>query len=425
MINEQLISFLNYTKFFTSCQYGFRKNSNTAIAATELLNYIYHHLDKRRFVVTGLFIDLKKAFDTVNHEQVLDICYRAGIRGLGYNLIESYLQNRSQAVSVNGVTSQMHQVTCGVPQGSVIGPTLFLMLMNDISAISLHGNMILYADDAALFYASEDENINYAKVNEDLESLQLFFSSKKLVLNVAKTKLMNFYRHSRHLQNLIHVHVRGEPIETVSTFEYLGLKLDSHLTWANHCSSLCRKLRSTAGVIFKLRKHLPRESLMSIYYAFAHSHLSYMTNIWGHAAATYLKPVQTLQNRCLKNALNLDRLTRSVALYTTHAKTILPVKGLFIFQLLKFVKQVDNSEVHHTIDFQPRVSNYNLRNVTSTFHYHTARTDLGQRQIAFAGPQAFNRLSHTTRLIRNTEKFLRAAKRELLLSTSKFLNFVT
>lgn len=412
VLNDSILSFLKHTNFLTRFQYGFRKGSNTTIAAVELLDFIHSNLDKRGpNVVSGLFIDLSKAFDAVDHLKLLEVCEKIGIRGLPLDLLKSYLSDRVQLVSVNGVSSGFEKIGFGVPQGSVLGPTLFLIFVNDLQLLDLHGKLNLYADDAAIFYASCSDSENCGKMNEDLAKLSLYFASKRLTINEKKTKFMHFHSYSKALDNTAAVQVNGRTVERVTSFEYLGLVLDTHLSWDMHCAELCKRIRPIAGILFKLKNTLPKEALLQIYFAFVHSHLNYMVGAWGHAPATNLKPVQVLQNRCLKLCYSLDRLTPSVDLYSGPAKGILPVKGLQILFVNKFVRQVLNNELHHTVSFPFR----DVRSLRDARPLQTCivRTGFGHRKVSHFGPSSFNRLPIEIRSLNSTELFVKAVRRHL------------
>lgn len=245
--------------------------------------------------------------------------------------------------------SEFKAMSHGVPQGSVLGPTLFLIFINDIANIPRHGKLSLYADDAVFFYEGASDSETARLINIDLAELSNYLHRKKLALNAKKTKVMHFHAYAKSLDGNTVIRANGVAIEIVQKLEYLGLTRDSHLSWSLHCAEVCKKLRRVAGILYKVKSILPTESLLSLYFAFGHCHLKNMVKIWGHAPAAYLKPVQVLQNRCMKTIFGLDWLTSSVELYTLHAKNILPIKGLQLLSALKYVCQVRNNELHHTV----------------------------------------------------------------------------
>lgn len=189
---NRIIQFFKLHNVLYPLQYGFRQGCSTTSAVVELVDYVIKQIEAKK-IVGGLFIDLKKAFDTLNHNILLKKLEYCGVRGLPNRLIGSYLTNRKQFVAVEGKTSKTLGINTGVPQGSNIGPLLFLVYINDIGKLDLKGIPRLFADDSALFYpgASTDEIVSH--VEHDLCILNDYFCMNLLSLNLAKTKYMLFH----------------------------------------------------------------------------------------------------------------------------------------------------------------------------------------------------------------------------------------
>lgn len=410
ILNRRIMNFLSHTRLLAKSQYGFRSHSKTSTAALEMLDFVYGNLDQRKTrVVSALGLDLTKAFDSVDHVLLLRECEKAGLRGPVLDLLKSYLSERVQVVSNDGCTSGFEKVQTGVPQGSVLGPTLFLIFVNCLESLKLRGRLFLFADDTCLFYAGADDTQNCQAMNEDLIQLGRFFSSKLLTLNKLKTKYIHLRSHSTRLEHGVPVVFDGVTIEQTDCFEFLGLKIDSHLTWQTQCETLSKRIRPIIGIMYKLREFLPKEALMNVYYAFVHSQLSYMVEIWGQAASTHLKPLQILQNRALKLALGLDRLTRTSELFTVHAPNVLPVKGLHLLNVCKFVKQAMNNEIYYTLNFLRNETSLSVRN-PRIFCLQQVNTNYGQKRILNYGPALYHSLPIELRSQRRTPTFLKKAK---------------
>lgn len=326
--NDQLVNFFRLTGFLTESQYGFRQGSDTSIAAIELMDRIYNWLDEGSACATGLFIDMKRAFDSVVHRLLLQASEMAGVRGLPLQWLSSFLENRVQAVSVNGIISTFLEIKVGVPQGSCLGSTLFLTFFNDIADLQLEGLAYLFADDTAFIYFGQNTDDTCGQVNRDTVKLTQYFASKRLTINLNKTKYMHFHSPNKRLDLTQQVFIDGTLIERVESIVHLGLHLDPCLTWKDHCENLSSQIKAIVAILFKLKDILPRSALLQIYFAFVHSRLNYMVALWGHAPDRYIKPLQVLQNRCLKIIYKLDILTPSSELYSRHAIGILPIKGL-------------------------------------------------------------------------------------------------
>lgn len=418
VIRARLFSFLDRTRFLNKSQFGFRNSSNTAIAVTELMNYVYGELDKRSInVVSGVFLDLSKAFDTVDHKLLLKKLERAGIRGSVLELFRNYLSERFQAVNVNGTTSELMRVKTGVPQGSVLGPTLFLIYINDVQTLPLRGRLYLYADDTALFYSGSDDASNCCDMNFDLALLSNYFRTNLLTLNKSKTKFMHFHSPIVRQSNRIPVLIDDHAIEKVDNFVYLGLCLDTNLNFAAHIDMICRRVSPALAALYKMDNFLPDEALRLINFSLFHSHIDYLCLIWGQTYACYLRPLQVLQNRALKILYRLPPLTRTIDLYTRHAMGVLPIRGLSELQIVRLIRKVMNNEIYHHTTFFMRSSIYSLRD-TLRIGSRGVRTVLGGRQLSYTGPALFNALPVEVRKVSNTSRFVRSAKIHLYLPSS-------
>lgn len=187
-----MYDFLNINGFFYRHQYGFRKGSGTVTATMELLDKIYKSIDKGE-VVSALLIDLSKAFDCVDHLRLIYKLNRAGIRGPILSLLTSYLRNRKQFVSIDGKSSEMRSIQMGVPQGSILGPLLFLIYINDLPERGLIAFFNLFADDSCLLYFNKDVDNNLRDMEEDLLGLTDYFNLNLLTMNEKKTNIIHFH----------------------------------------------------------------------------------------------------------------------------------------------------------------------------------------------------------------------------------------
>lgn len=230
-----------------------------------------------------------------------------------------------------------------------------------------------------------------------------------LTLNRNKTKYMHFHHFNVHVDDSVCVSVDGQPIEKVTHFSYLGIVLDTHLTYKRHCAFVASKMSSAIGALYKVKSFVPRDALRSIYFSLIHSHLLYMVNIWGTASAVHLKPIQILQNRALKIVLGLPTLTNTVELFSEHARGILPVRGLHELQVLKYARQCLNSEIHH---YEPLQFDQGIRSLRDNHRllYRNVSTLAGRRHLSYLGPCYFNRLPMNIRRIERTHSFVQAVK---------------
>ena len=226
VIFKQLYTFFQDNKLFYESQYGFRTGHSTELVALEIVDKIISEMDNGE-VPINIFLDLSKAFDTLDHEILLHKLNYYGVKGIPYNLIKNYLTDRKQFVDIDGIKSDSLPISTGVPQGSVLGPLLFIIYINDLSLVSTIFKPIIYADDTTLFstlksfYSNTDTNIDL-HINKELDKVDTWLKANKLSLNVKKTKLMIFHMPSKKIK-LPKIEIMKAQIECVDQFNFLGI----------------------------------------------------------------------------------------------------------------------------------------------------------------------------------------------------------
>lgn len=423
LLYSRLLGHLKRTNFLYGRQYGFRARSSTVNCAIDLVEYIYSQMDVSN-VVTGVFLDLSKAFDMVNHDLLLAKLERCGVRGLPNDLFSSYLTGRSQYVSIKNAVSSSAEVTRGVPQGSVLGPLLFLIYINDISNLPLKGKSYLFADDSTIAYSSPSFVLNSEMAEYDLNLLRRFFTANFLALNPGKTKVMHFctQRHSTVNSNDAVIKLDDVNIETVTTFKYLGLMLDSHLTWNSHVEYVASKIKSIVGILYRAKHIIPRDVRQLIYLSMFQPHLHYMVELWGSVSMLYLKRIQVIQNQAIRNVLSLPYLSPRMSLYSNSSLRILPVKAIFENALAVFIFKKINGLTHGELTLQVHEHPYNSRN-RLLLKKQKCRLSMCQRSISFMGPSIFNDLPPTCKASTNITLFKRACFTYFSENLSKYLYY--
>ena len=298
IMHAKLYNFLEEHNILFKNQFGFKKKCNTAHSLIEITEKIKQSIDDGKFGC-GIFIDLKKAFDTVNHKILLLKLEHYGVRGTLLKWFESYLTDRKQYVFFNGVSSEVLGITCGVPQGSVLGPLLFLIYINDLPNISDKLQFFLFADDTNIYFDSENLALIERVVNEELKKLSLWLNVNRLALNVGKTNFVIF-RANKPLDHNVTLIMNKKALEQKDHVKYLGVLVDEHLNWNYHTSHVAKKIGRGIGILAKLRHYLNPKMLKNIYYCLVYSHLSYGIQAWGSAANTYLKNILVLQKKAVR-----------------------------------------------------------------------------------------------------------------------------
>ena len=296
----QLNSYLISRKLLVPNQYGFRPGSKTTDCLIDLVDEISSHLDKSNYVLT-LFLDLSKAFDTVNHSILLSKMDFYGIQDLENHWFKSYLQKRKQRVFVNGVLSKTLPVNSGVPQGSILGPLLFLIYINDVTNATSYFNIRLFADDTSLTVSGHDLDFLIQKVNMEFQKILDWLSSNKLTLNLSKTKYIIFQPRQKVNYNLYPpVMLADQVIEQTHNFKYLGVIMDSNLSWHDHIDYISDKISKSINIMTKIKRHLGTKPLLSIYYSLVYPYLTYGCPLWGNNYSSPLDRIVKLQNRALR-----------------------------------------------------------------------------------------------------------------------------
>lgn len=394
ILYRRIMSFISANNLIFNRQYGFREGSNTETAAVELINDIRQKLDQKK-KVSLIMLDVSKAFDSVNTQQLLSSLERSGIRGKVLSLIKSYLTNRKQVVKVGNHISQAQKIKHGVVQGGTLGSLLFLIFINEISQLSINGTLYLYADDALVLNAHDKNEKIDNVVKNDVSKIVEFLNSKRLAINENKTTYMIIHSPYQKISDNDEIVINDRFIMKRSrTAKYLGLVLDENLKFDEHCKILESKLTSSAAMLWKMRKKLPVYIKKKVYHTLFESHLLYMNIIWGTACDNVLKPLQTIQNRALRSVFNLDSKSSRVDMYLNHTENCLPIRGLNFLLTSSYIFRNLHAKVHSNIRFTyvttRRGRSSQRRNLQST----QSNTHYGHKSITSFGVNIFNSL-HT------------------------------
>ena len=405
IVKKRLVSFLKKHEILSKYQFGYRALHSTTHAILNICDNIISNFDAKKHTVS-IFLDLSKGFDCVNHQILLKKLYYYGIRGVALKFFESYLHERKQYTFVNGVRSNWLTVLCGVPQGSVLGPLLFLLYTNDL-ANSTNFSTNLFADDTCLSLSGNNLQELNRQCNVESGLVENWFRANKLTTNSKKASKFLLSRYNNIRANRIssfRIKMGNIELERVKSVKYLGVMLDEGVTWSEQIDFLATKLSRSAGIFSKLRYYLNTKVLIEMYHALFNSHLQYAILCWGSTTSTNLNRLQILQNRAIRNITKSPRFFRLNNHYLN--LRILKVRDLYNLEVAKFM----HGHFHQTLPvcfssfFKENDSHDHYTRSRSRRNYLAVncRSARGQKSIKYHGPIIWNEIPTSCR---NSSKY--------------------
>ena len=346
LMHNRVVEFMESNESFHELQYGFRSGRAGEHALLTAQNYILHSLNKQQ-VSLLLLIDFSKAFDMVEHSILLKKLDYYGIRGTALKWFESYLCNREQFVTVNGVDSTKMGIKYGVPQGSILGPLLFVIYINDLPNICHLAKFILYADDANIIVSGQSMHEIEQQLAELIPALTKWVGSNGLKLNLKKTSYMIFSK--RKIDNVGDIYISNTKIERKSECRFLGVIIDDKLCWAKHINAVKAKMSRYVGIMYRIKSLLPVKARLQIFHSFVQSHLNFCPLVWGFAAKNHIESLFSSQKKGLRAAVpGYINYYYNDGVVPTHTKSyfskfkILTVHGIIVTNTLTFIHKIQN-----------------------------------------------------------------------------------
>ena len=379
---NRVMSFLNENDVLFKYQFGFRKSHSTYLALTVLMDKLIKSLENGNYVV-GVFLDFSKAFDTVDHKILLAKLCHYGIRGSALDWFSSYLTNRKQFVTYNNERSELMNINYGVPQGSILGPLLFLIYINDLAYICKFTMPIFFANDSNLFQDGESLNEIESILNEELNEIVTWLKVNKLTLNVDKTQCMLFTR--KKCNTKLSIKIENSFITQVTKTKFLGIIIDEKLNWKDHILYISNKISKATGVIIKARM-LGKRALLSLYYSLVYPYLTYCCQVWGATYPYNIEILNKLQKKAIRIICSQSKYAHTEPLYKE--LKILDVKDIYNYLVGQFMLRNQNNllpDVYDSYFIRKNTTHkYEIRH-RYLFRIPDYKTNLGKRSIRYTG----------------------------------------
>lgn len=415
---NRLIEFINKNSLLSNHQHGFRQSRSTTTAIYEYLHSILKAIDEKE-MATGIFLDLSKAFDVIDHDILLHKLECKGIRGISNEWIRTYLTNRQQSVVLKQDTttgnisrrtthtSEKTTIKYGVPQGSTLGPILFLLYIDDLNDTVHAKQKILFADDTSILITGLEQKHLQLSTDTSLLELTHWFNKNKLIINTEKTVAMNFHL-SHHKQQSNHtLKINDRSLTLVDDVKFLGIYLQSDLKWNTHTKTLSAKLSSICYMLRILNTSCSREIVMQAYHAHFQSAIRYGIIFWGNAPCS--QSVFKTQKRAVRIICNMKRQDSCRSLFPT--LKILNIPCLYIFETIVFIKYYLGSTSAYQLNSS--VHSHRTRN-DKNIHVSYARTSAYQKSVLHRGTQLYNHLPGSIKLIKEESIFKQKLKSFLM-----------
>lgn len=406
VVKEQLEKYIEENDILSKYQSGFRKNFSCETTVNYVINR-WKKLKKNKKIM-AIFLDFKRAFETIDRDILIKKLFVYGIRGNELKWFKSYLTNRKQYTSVNNAESEQIYNNFGVPQGSILGALLFIIYINDMPDVIDKSEMVLYADDTLIF--TEGDNDEQCRINmiHDIQKINTWLKINKLKLNENKTKIMEI-----NMANDEIFEINGKNIEKVSHMKYLGFIIDSKMNFKEHVDYICKKIGKKIGFFKRIRNNISNMTAINIYNTIIQPHFEFgSTVIYTCCTESQIERLQKLQNKAMRAILKCNRYT-PIQLMLDALKW-LNIKQRLTLNTLKFVYKMKQGkapeylcqEIKYVGESQP----YNLRNA-SDFRIQRAASTTTQRSLFFKGLKIFNNLPNNVK----TETNFRIFKKECII----------
>ena len=421
IVHQQLYKYLDDNKLLCTAQSGFRKKFSTQTSLHRLSESILDALNSSK--ITGLVaIDIRKAFDTVNHVTLLKKLEHYGVRHTSLKWFKDYLKDRTQVSDINGTRSQPGYVRTGVPQGSTLGPLLFILYINDLPSCFKHCSVNMYADDTAFYYSNREKQPVTDAINEDITNVYLWLCANKLSMHVGKTNtlLICNYQKIRHLDSTsLNINLNEQDVTQTDSLKYLGIDIDNRFNFDVYIDNLIKKLNKSVGLLKRNASCLPLQTRKMLYNTLILPNLDYCSTVWDNASKQAVVRLQRLQNRALRIILRKGP--------RTHIEDMLnSIKWMSVKQRLDYNKCVLMWRIVNNT--APPYLRENFTYASESHDYETQASSTKKLSIkrghktslTVTGARLWNSLPIELRETKVLETFKKKLYKHLILKTEKF-----
>ncbi len=415
LVFDRCVHYMDSHKILNDKQFGFRSNHSTYMAIMQLVDKINTAVEKDETTI-GIFLDLSKAFDTIDHSILLHKLEHYGFRGIVLEWFKNYLHKRKQFVSYNSCESEMKDIICGVPQGSILGPLLFIIYVNDIINASDVLEFILFADDTTILFSHKQIESQIKLVNKELNEVCNWFKANKLSVNASKTNYMILGTPHMTSVKQTDIVLDNTTLDRVQCTKFLGVLIDESLTWKNHIDCVSKTISRNIGIMNKLKHYVPDHILHTLYCTLVLPYLNYGILVWGNTCKTYLNKLVKLQKWAIRTVSNSHYRSHTGPIFSKYK--ILKVNDMYNLELGAFMFKYSTNGL-------PNVFNNYFVKRSDIHNYPTRRANdlnltknkkcFSDNAVRTSGPILWNSINKSLKMANSLKHFREMYKRELLI----------